>query len=138
MRTRTLRESTTAARTRDNWRWYDNDGSYNGEFDWVPRHLRVGPWSTPVILALSGAPLFLLCSRPASDSLVIRPSLKMFSSGHLIDVSLFIWCIAIIIVCKRHDKTLSGLSLSYSGWTWLLLTARCAAGTEHALFLARI
>ena len=136
MRARTQGETTIATRSRG-WLWYDNDGSYNREFDWVARHLRVGPWSRIVILSLSAAPLILLCSRPTSD-FESRPSAKLFSSDHLIDVALFIWCITIITVCKKYEKTISGLSYSYSGWTWLLLTARCAAGTKIAPILERI
>ena len=128
---RTVLHSRTRA-----WYSYRNDGSYDGQFDWVPRHLRVGPWHHLVKLFLSAAPFLLFHSKPASDStFTVRPGTVLFSSSHLLDVVLFLWCIAMIAVCKLRETSISGLSLSFSGWTWLLLTARCGAGTELTLAL---
>ena len=82
------RSAAKAAHSRTRaWHWYANDGSYAGQFDWVPRHLRVGRWHYLVTLSLSAAPFLLLYSKPASDSTIMaRSDTERFSSSHLLDV----------------------------------------------------
>jgi hypothetical protein len=116
---------------RDRWHWYDNDGSYDGKFDWVPRHLRVGPWSLLSSFYLFASPLLILYSKPEASSIVLRESVKPYSNAHLVDVALFLWALTVIALCKMQKKTVSGISLSISGWSWLLITARCGAGAAR-------
>ena len=116
---------------RDGWHWYDNDGSYDGMFDWVPRHLRVGPWSLLSSFYLFASPLLILYSKPEASSIVLRESVKPYSHAHLVDVALFLWALTVIALCKMQKKTVSGISLSISGWSWLLITARGGAGAAR-------
>jgi hypothetical protein len=118
---------------RDGWHWYDNDGSYDGMFDWVPRHLRVGPWSLLSSFYLFASPLLILYSKPEASSIVLRESVKPYSNAHLVDVALFLWALTVIALCKMQKTTVSGISLSISGWSWLLITARCGAGAARDL-----
>jgi hypothetical protein len=106
------------------WLLLDNDGSYNGWFDALPQRLRVGPWSPiawaflicwPIALVVLAVPARLASPSPA----------PAFSSNWWADVLVAIWGIAVMVrvTLKLH---VHALLMSYTGWSWQLLTARAA------------
>ena len=110
------------------WHFYDNNGSYNGWFDWLPIEYRVGYWSPIACLFL----VAFYCSM-----FIYKPTPLQFVSTSVsddfwwkMDCAVFVW--GIFVVCKaRYDMgAIAGFYISYTGWSWGILTFR--AGLEAA------
>jgi len=117
-------------------------GSYNGYFDWVPKHLRVGPWSVSSIIAL---PLILLGAMWSTTSTrrptaAAYPSFAFCTSAYPPAFSWF-WLYNVIVTCWmafvlgrniRHE----GWAMPYTTftvWSWTMLLLRHALTALAAL-----
>ena len=111
-----------AVDTSSSWHFYDNDGDYKGLFSWVPRRLRVGPWS-PLV------PLFLVAWWTAMAAFVQRlhplplALPRPYSTWWWIDAALSLNCLATLAV-TLHRWSIAPLLTTHTMWTWHLLTLR--------------
>ena len=114
-------------------------GSYNGYFDWVPNHLRVGPWSVSSIIAL---PLILLLvgamwsrrTAAAYSSFAFCTSAypPAFSWFWLYNVIATCWMAFVLGRNIRHE----GWAMPYTTftvWSWTMLLLRHALTALAAL-----
>lgn len=131
--------------TKQRFKWliYDNDGSFNGWFDWLPLWMRVGYWSPFVMLSLAFfyTAIFLFKPQPLEfPPTVLR---NMDNEGNnddhyyqfmgmpketIIDLSIFIWGIVVVIHARLTLGSIGAFPISFTGWSWILLTSR--AGLE--------
>jgi hypothetical protein len=130
------------------WLIYDNDGSFNGWFDWLPVYLRVGYWSPIIILALiicytsivvfKPTPLefvpFVLSSFKKEQTTV--PLFMGMTKSTAIDLFIFTWGILVVIIAKMKLGSIGAFPMSFTGWSWILLTAR--AGFEFMAWTAYV
>ena len=116
------------------WRWHilDNEGSYKGWFDWVPRKLRVGPWSP-------AAPLFLVAIfgamyvyKPETNLPIKAP--PVFTAWWWVNVATCVWSL-VLVAYATTDKNLSiwPFVISYTGWSWSILGLRAGCSALGAL-----
>jgi hypothetical protein len=110
------------------WLIYDNNGSYNGWFDGIPLQLRVGPWSPIAYLFLISWPVCLAAFRPPLSFAPPELTRDLLWSDALI----FGWCIAVVTRGSIKQSPLA-FCISYTGWSWLLLTAHSASAVAAAL-----
>lgn len=103
------------------WHVYDNDGSYNGFFSWVPRYLRVGP-ASPLAYAFIVAWLWAMCAyKPPLDFEVALPSL--YSRPWWVHVLTVCWTLAITVrICRQPGG--AGTLFAFTMWSWVLLMLR--------------
>lgn len=116
------------------WKWHmlENDGSYKGWFDWVPRYLRVGPWSptAPLFLVSLFASMYIF--KPRMDLPVTAP--PAFTAWWWVNVCVSIWC-CVLVAYSIADKNLSiwPFIISYTGWSWSILGLRAGCSALGAL-----
>ena len=125
------------------WLIYDNHGSFNGWFDWLPVYLRVGCWSPVIILALvvcytsivvlkpatlEFAPFVLKSFKEEQPTTVISFLFIGMPKSTAIDLFIFVWGVAVVIVAKMKSGSIGAFLISFTGWSWILLTAH--AGFE--------
>ena len=115
----------------EGWLYFDNQGNFNDWFEWLPARLRVGPWH-PTAFAF----IFLLYS----SLIVLRPPLnypptavQLFSTWWRVDLAVFAWCVMVITVSWRSYGGIYPYIISYTGWSWALLTIRAGAEAFGAL-----
>eukprot|EP00931_Biecheleriopsis_adriatica_P076702 TRINITY_DN50391_c0_g1_i1.p1 TRINITY_DN50391_c0_g1~~TRINITY_DN50391_c0_g1_i1.p1 ORF type:complete len:303 (+),score=35.86 TRINITY_DN50391_c0_g1_i1:22-909(+) len=112
------------------WHFYDNDGSYNGWFDWLPRRLRVGPWSPFAWTFLVAWFLSLCAYRPDEELKVSAPA--SWSAWWWWDVLLGFWGVVVLVFCKvKHG--MGPILTSYTMWSWTLLTVHASCASAGAL-----
>jgi len=107
----------------DSWCWFNNDGAFNVLAERCPAHLRVGPWSTGVVAVLLGSQILLVLSMPTfrfADLLAV-PALGSYYWWF--DLCAGCWGLGIASV-TYYRIGLSMTFVSYSMWSWHLLTAR--------------
>jgi len=132
---RTTSEDVTKQRP---FRWliYDNNGSYNGYFDWLPLWMRVGYWSPVTILFVIAFYVSMITRKPSR--LEFAMAIQAEESARTawwtcVDTLVFVWGVVVLVYAKRTMDNVGALFMSYTGWSWTLLTAR--AGCEAAASL---
>lgn len=121
------------------WLIYDNNGSFNGWFDWLPLWMRVGPWSLPFVLSLVAFYTALLWFRPTplefEPSAIINyeeeneaPYFMGMPKTTAVDLAIFLWGLLVILHAKLTMLSVSAFFISFTGWSWMLITSR--AGLE--------
>jgi len=109
------------------WHFFDNNGSFDGWFDWVPLRLRVGYFSPIAVCLLIGLELSIFVYRPRVG-LAVPPSTELYSRSHALDAAVCSWCLLVIFRCAIR-RMLSGLLISFTGWSWFLLAIRALVAT---------
>ncbi|KAL7534963.1 hypothetical protein ACHAWF_005007, partial [Thalassiosira exigua] len=93
------------------WLVYDNSGSYNGWFDWLPLWMRVGPWNPFVGLTIAFlyAATFRFKPRPLEFAPFVLDGLEGDDGSDRIvgmpratavDLCIFVWCAVVMIQAK--------------------------------------
>lgn len=125
------------------WLIYDNDGSFNGWFDWLPLHLRVGYWSPLVVLSLVLCYTAILQFKPKPLEF---PPFVLFAleeeesyfmgmpMATAIDLFIFVWGVSVVIYGRIKLGSLGAFPISFTGWSWFLLASR--AGLELMAWVA--
>ena len=124
------------------WHIYDNNGSYNGWFDWLPLWMRVGYWSPFTVLFLVTFYYSMYKYKPTPLQFDISKTLMMtMGSGvgsndddgnttsaklfwFVMDCVVFLWGISLLIYLKRSKESYAGFYVSFTGWSWMILTTR--------------
>jgi len=128
---------TTRSRARSEraqWHWtLHANGSYKGQFDFLPERLRVGPWSPSAVLFLVIYSGYMWWSAPRSECFVRRnlPILPL-SIGWWCSTTTFVWACFVI----RHIRQTSSTPLfwvSFTGWSWMILCMRSGCEALSAL-----
>ena len=126
------------------WLLYDNQGSFNGWFDWLPLWMRVGPWSKLFILSVVGFYTTLLWYRPRpldfEPSAIVRyetdkasPYWMGMPKATVLDSAIFVWGVFVIAHAKMTMQSVAAFFISFTGWSWMLITSR--AGLEVAAWI---
>ena len=121
------------------WHVYDNNGSFNGWFDWLPIWMRVGYWSPIFVCSMIGFYYSLIKYKPtplefpASTSSINAMTMMDSTTDNnywwsAADWIVCIWGIFVVVHAKLTMGNISGFYISYTGWSWCILTAR--AGFE--------
>jgi len=118
-----------------NWIIYDNNGSMGGFFDFVPEHLRVGPWfplSPPFILA------YIYVMFAYTPTLSFAPTTAfpaLFSTHHIVAI---VTSLNGLYVLQSILKLAGpGVLFTYTITSWCILTyfalssAVCSFFTDH-------
>jgi hypothetical protein len=126
------------------WLIYDNQGSFNGWFDWLPIWMRVGPWSKVFIAAIVLFYTSLIWFKPSP--LEFEPSaITSYDSDSnasywmgmpratVIDLAIFTWGLVVIIHAKISMQSVMAFFISFTGWSWMLLTLR--SGLEFTAWM---
>ena len=119
-----------------NFRWnlYDNNGSYKGWFDWLPLWMRVGYWSPITVI-------FLFCFY--SSMIIFKPKSLQFdipSSGFdtfsfVGDCIVSTWGLSLLLYTIVSKDTYAGFYISFTGWSWMVLTLRATLNILSHCFL---
>ena len=106
------------------WLLDDGKGSFKGWFDWLPEHLRVGPWHPTAFafLFLFYAGLIVLRPPPAFPASAVR----MGEPWWWADVLVAAWSALVVASSWSKFGGAWPYVISYTGWSWVLLTARPA------------
>ncbi|KAL7527353.1 hypothetical protein ACHAXR_001911 [Thalassiosira sp. AJA248-18] len=138
---------------RSKWLIYDNDGSFNGWFDWLPIWMRVGYWSPLVILSLVVVYTAIFWFKPQPLEFQSTAIYKLDNEEEdqylgmpratAIDLAIFTWGIVVIVHAKISLGSIGAFPMSFTGWSWMLLTSRAgldfmawAAATRNNIQLA--
>jgi hypothetical protein len=126
------------------WLIFDNDGSFNGWFDWLPLWMRVGYWNPLVVVVLVVVYVSIVWFKP--QPLEFSPFVLEKLGGEegsyvmgmpkatAIDLAIFSWGIIVMIQAKISLGSIRAFPISFTGWSWLLLTSR--AGLEFSAWAA--
>ena len=124
------------------WHIYDNNGSYNGWFDWLPLWMRVGYWSPFTVMFLLSFYYSMYAYMPQPLQFDTTKTLLMMAtvgggSGNrdddeitkaqfwfVMDCVVFLWGISLLIYLKRSKESYGGFYVSFTGWSWMILTTR--------------
>lgn len=110
------------------WLLLENDGSYKGMFNFVPRHLRVGAWSPVAWTFLACWPVGLIVFKPPLQIEAPTSAEPMWS-----DILVFLWCFGIFLRGSMRAHPFVFL-LTYTGWSWLLLMVHSGLLIAASLF----
>lgn len=136
------RQSYLPVDSKSKYRWliYDNDGSFNGWFDWLPIEYRVGYWSPFVVLSIICFYTALFALKPELDfaATVLDNKLRLARGSAVFgmpratvaDLGVFLWGILVMVQAKLSLGSMGAFPISFTGWSWLLLTFR--AGFEFS------
>ncbi len=128
------------------WLIYDNNGSYNGWFDWLPISMRVGYFSPFVVVSLMFFYSAIYWYRPQPlhfEATVYNETVSGEEVDYVLgiipktaaaDLSIFLWGIVVVVHAKITLGSISAFPISFTGWSWMLLTFR--AGIEFAAWAA--
>lgn len=119
------------------WKWLllDNDGSFHGYFDWVPIHLRVGPWSPFAVFTLVGLLVGLIALKPPLD--LQAPAAASYTATWMyVDLALAGWVVVIWVVIVRAGYGKLTL-FTYTGWSWTLIGSSALTRAGAAALAAR-
>lgn len=118
------------------WQFFDpsspwvlvNEGSLMGFFDFVPKHLRVGPWSklAPIYVTIMVSKLIYWMPQQSSFHLddEIVSTHEQHSEFWLYNISAFIWMASVLIASIK--KRGPGIVVTYTVQSWIMLTVRHA------------
>jgi hypothetical protein len=126
------------------WLIYDNQGSFNGWFDWLPIWMRVGPWSKLFILSVFVFYTSLIWYRPRplvfEPSAIIRYDMDIenvywlrMPRATVLDLATFLWGLLVVVHAKMTMQSVAAFFISFTGWSWMLLTSR--AGLEFGAWI---
>lgn len=133
-------------KARFKWLIYDNNGSYNGWFDWLPVWMRIGYWSpfAVLFLAVFYTSAFWYRPRPLEFATFFAMDDQGDGDGGsdwfgmprsaVLDASIFLWGMVVIVYGFIKYGTLAVFYMSFTGWSWNILTAR--AGLEFGAWAA--
>ena len=135
-------------RPRFKWHFYDNNGSFNGWFDWLPLWMRVGYFSPFVVAALMFVYTAIVWFRPLplefapsalENSTTIHDDANSFHFMGMpketaMDLFLFCWGVIVVVHAKVTLQSIGGFFISFTGWSWSFLTLR--AGLEFSAWAA--
>ena len=106
------------------WLLFDNNGSWSGWFDFLPRELRVGPWHPTAFLFLVLLYASLVALRPPLDYPITSAAAPAYGAWWWADVGVVSWSAVVVSVSWRRYGGGWPYAISYTGWSWVLLTAR--------------
>ena len=126
------------------WLIYDNQGSFNGWFDWLPLWMRIGPWSKLFILSVIAFYTSLIWYRPRPlefepvavtrhDADTTEPYWIGMPKSTVVDLAICVWGLIVIIQAKISLKSIAAFFISFTGWSWMLITSR--AGLEFGAWI---
>lgn len=126
------------------WLLYDNQGSFNGWFDWLPLWMRVGPWSrlfiTSVVLFYTALMWYIPRPLGFDPSAILSYHSDMsdlywmgMPKATVIDLAVFTWGLVVIIHAKMTMQSVAAFFISFTGWSWVLVTSR--AGFEYGAWI---
>jgi len=123
------------------WLIYDNNGSFNGWFDWLPLWMRVGYWSPFVCLALAFCYTSIIYYKPKlefENSAISKLNEEDvyflgMPKATAIDLSIFLWGLIVMIHARISLGSIGAFPISFTGWSWILLTAR--AGFDYMAWM---
>lgn len=128
------------------WLIYDNNGSYNGWFDWLPIWMRIGYFHPFVIVSLMFFYSAIYWYRPQPlhfDATVYDETISgnevdscwgIIPKTAAADLTIFLWGIIVVAHAKLTLGSIGAFPISFTGWSWLLLSLR--AGIEFAAWAA--
>ena len=129
------------------WQFFDpncpwvlvNEGSLLGFFDFVPRYLRVGPWTTfaPIFISIIVAKLLYWMPGQSSfylDDAILSTHPLEYSEFWIYNVLAFLWMKLILVVTLRIRGP--GVVFTYTIQSWIMLTI-CHGLSALAPFLPR-
>ena len=117
------------------WHVYDNDGSYNGWFDWMPRWMRVGPWHpTAVLMIIMFYSAVVLLRPPMTNKF---PIVQTDDFGLAADVAVIAWTSFVVAKSWRRYNGARPYVISFTGWSWTLLILRAGCSAASNLLLNR-
>jgi len=104
-----------------------NEGSLMGFFDFVPKHLRVGPWTAvaPIYMTILVAKLVYWMPQKESfylDDEILSTHPLAYSAFWLYNVLVFFWMKFILLQTLRVRGP--GVIVTYTIQSWILLTTR--------------
>jgi hypothetical protein len=124
------------------WLLYDNQGSFNGWFDWLPLWMRVGSWSKLFIAAVVLFYTSLIWFKPSPlefepSSITSYDSDTSYWMGipkaTVIDLAIFMWGLVVIAHAKISMQSVMAFFISFTGWSWMLITLR--SGLEFGAWM---
>jgi len=122
------------------WLIYDNNGSYNGWFDWLPIWMRVGYFSPFVIVSLIFfySAIYWYRPQPLQFEATVYETvisgkevdyfLDIMPQTAAFDLAIFLWGVTVVAHAKITLGSIGAFPISFTGWSWLLLSLR--AGIE--------
>ena len=117
-----LRLSELWLRLASPWHVLGNDGSFRGWFDWVPRHLRVGPWSPLAKLVVLLYAVLLPIYKPALRFEPLGPA--AYDGWWWLHVAVAVWgCVVFVHIWRKYGAGIC--YTTYTMWSWQLLIVRC-------------
>ena len=128
------------------WLIYDNNGSYNGWFDWLPLWMRVGYFSPFVVVSLMFFYSAIYWYRPQPlhfeatvyETVVsgkeVDRLLDIMPKTAAFDLAIFLWGCIVVVHAKITLGSIGAFPISFTGWSWLLLSLR--AGLEFTAWAA--
>lgn len=140
----------TQPQQRFKWLIYENNGSFDGWFDWLPLWMRVGYWSPFVVssLVVFYSAFFYLKPRPLEFAATVLDHYRFEEEedAHhkhnyfmgmpvptVIDLGIFLWGIFVMVYGRVSLGSIRSFFVSFTGWSWLLITSR--AGFEYAAWI---
>jgi len=133
-----------AEQVRFKWLFYDNEGSFNGWFDWLPLWMRVGYWSPFFVLSMVVfySAIYVFKPQPLEFAATALGKLDAEEISHFmgmplptaIDLFVFLWGMVVVVHAKLSLGSIGAFPISFTGWSWLLITSR--AGLEFAAYAA--
>lgn len=111
------------------WHIYDNKGSYNGWFDWLPEWMRVGYWSPIAIAFIISFYSSLFLYMPPLEF----PVTQTDDFWWWADAAVFTWGVFVVVQATVSKGSLHAFYVSYTGWSWLILTARAGLSAAAPL-----
>mmetsp|Transcript_33933 Transcript_33933/g.57617 ORF Transcript_33933/g.57617 Transcript_33933/m.57617 type:complete len:341 (+) Transcript_33933:152-1174(+) len=116
------------------WLIYDNEGSFNGWFDWLPLWMRVGYWSPFVILSIACfySAIYWFKPQPLEFASTAIDKLEEEEANYFmgmprttaIDLALFLWGLVVVVHAKISLGSIGAFPISFTGWSWILITFR--------------
>ena len=118
------------------WHFYDNEGSFNGWFDWLPKWMRVGYWSpiTIVFLVVFYTCVVLYRPQPLFFDISQYQQQKQSDAWWLVDVGVVTYGVIVMVLSSIHMGSLGAFYISFTGWSWILLTARPMLSVASGIF----
>jgi hypothetical protein len=103
------------------WHIYDNKGSYNGWFDWLPEWMRVGYWSPIAVASIICFYSAVCLYMPHPLEFPVTRTTDLFWCA---DVAIFAWGVFVVVHARISLGSINAFYISYTGWSWFILTAR--------------
>lgn len=119
------------------WHIYDNNGSYNGWFDWLPRWMRVGYWSPVAVMFFLAFYASLYLYKPDPLEFQVASIAQVDNSWWAADCAVLLWGVIVVVHARMTLGSMSAFFLSYTGWSWLIMTARAGLDALAPILVAK-